>query len=48
MKTLANKLNRNARDNDISNVLIMVDLEGELASSESKKMLASVNQQKMG
>ena len=46
VKTLANKLNRNARDNDISNVLIMVDLEGELASSESKNMLASVDQHK--
>ena len=39
VKTLANKLNRNARDNDISNVLIMVDLEGELASQNNIKVI---------
>tara|TARA_B100001029_G_scaffold175303_1_gene176573 strand:- start:1354 stop:2277 length:924 start_codon:yes stop_codon:yes gene_type:complete len=46
VKKLANKLNKNAGDNDISNVLIMVDHEGELASSQTKNMLASVDQHK--
>ena len=44
VKSLAKKLNKNAYENDITNVLIMVDHEGELASNESKKISKSIDQ----
>ena len=46
VKVLAKKLKQNAKENDIDNVLIMVDHEGELASSESKKISNSIDQHK--
>jgi sugar phosphate isomerase/epimerase len=46
VKALAKKLKQNAKENDIANVLIMVDHEGELASSESKKISRSIDQHK--
>ena len=46
VKSLAKKLNKNAYENDITNVLIMVDHEGELASNESKKISKSIGQHK--
>ena len=46
VRTLARKLNKNAKENDIANVLIMVDQEGELASNDSKKISRSIEQHK--
>ena len=43
---LANDLNQHANDNNIANVLIMVDHEGELASEESQKIKTSIEQHK--
>ena len=46
VKYLAKKLSKNAYENDIANVLIMVDHEGELASNESKEISKSIDQHK--
>ena len=46
VSSLAKTLNSRAKDNDISNVLIMVDLEGNLADSSSKVIKTAIEQHK--
>ena len=46
VKSLAKKLNTKAQDSNISNVLIMIDQEGELAARSSRKIIKSVEQHK--
>ena len=46
VSSLAKTLNLRAKDNDISNVLIMVDLEGNLADSSSKVIKTAIEQHK--
>ena len=46
VKSLAKKLNTRAQDSNISNVLIMIDQEGELAARSSKKIKKSIEQHK--
>ena len=46
VKYLANELNQKSIDNSISNVLIMVDHEGELSSEETTKIIRSIDQHK--
>ena len=46
VSSLAKTLNSRAKDNDISNVLIMVDLEGNLADSSSKVINTAIEQHK--
>ena len=46
IKSLAKKLNTKAQESNISNVLIMIDQEGELAASTSKKINRSIEQHK--
>ena len=46
VSSLAKTLNLRAKDNNITNVLIMVDLEGNLADSSSKEIKTAIEQHK--
>jgi sugar phosphate isomerase/epimerase len=46
VSSLAKTLNSRAKDNNITNVLIMVDLEGNLADSSSKEIKTAIEQHK--
>ena len=46
VKRLSKTLNKHAKDNNISNVLIMVDEEGKLASASSEVIKRSIEQHK--
>ena len=46
ISSLAKTLNSRAKDNNITNVLIMVDLEGNLADTSSKEIKTAIEQHK--
>ena len=46
VSSLAKTLNSRAKDNNVTNVLIMVDLEGNLADSSSKEIKTAIEQHK--
>ena len=46
VSSLAKTLNSRAKDNNITNVLIMVDLEGNLADTSSKEIKTAIEQHK--